>query len=62
MFSELKVLDGALVDAETWQIRTMGQVTDSKLPALHALRDDCQVRATVTGRCWAALGGSGPVT
>ncbi|XP_058266375.1 utrophin isoform X2 [Hemibagrus wyckioides] len=40
--SELKVLNGALEDAEAWQNRTAGHVTGAELSALHTLRDDCQ--------------------
>ncbi|XP_060750696.1 utrophin-like isoform X3 [Tachysurus vachellii] len=40
--SELKVLHKALDEAEVWQNRTAGHVTDAKLSALHTLRDDCQ--------------------
>ncbi|XP_060793676.1 utrophin isoform X3 [Neoarius graeffei] len=42
--SDLKVLDGTLVDAEAWQNRTTGLVADAELSALHMLRDDCQAQ------------------
>ncbi|KAF4078503.1 hypothetical protein AMELA_G00199850 [Ameiurus melas] len=42
--SELQVLDGALVDAEAWQNRMAGLVTDADLSVLHTLREDCQAQ------------------
>ncbi|XP_037397389.1 utrophin isoform X2 [Pygocentrus nattereri] len=42
--TELQVLEQALVDAEAWLGRTAGLCAKADRPALHTLRDDCQVQ------------------
>ncbi|KAI5096115.1 utrophin [Silurus meridionalis] len=42
--SELKLLDGVLLDAEAWLNRTSVCATGTDLSSLHALRDECQAQ------------------